>query len=108
MKKNIAKKLREMQFSKDVKNEIIADIFGKRRGDAFECGLMDAKSEEGFDAMLDNLEQRSSSIHVNGADFHAWFRARKKRISLFSHQSGPPKRAGLGSPPESFITSRSE
>ena len=83
LNKNIAKKLHEMQFSKDIKNGIVADIFGKRRGDVFECGLIDAKREEGFDAMLDNLEQRSSSVHVNGADFHAWFRARKRKEFLY-------------------------
>ena len=58
LKKNIEKKLQDMQFPKKSKDEIVADIFGRSRGDIFECGLTDAKSVESFDAVLENLDQR--------------------------------------------------
>ena len=39
---NIEKKLHDIQFSKDIENEIVAQLFGKMRGNVFECGLIDA------------------------------------------------------------------
>lgn len=108
LKKNIEKKLQDMQFPKKSKDEMVADIFGRSRGDIFECGLTDAKSVESFDAMLANLDQRWSSMHTNGADFFAWFQSKKRRDFINSVISPVRQRAGLGFPPERFTTNRSE
>ena len=108
LQKNVERKLQELQITKPSKGEIIADIFGKRRGDVLESGLTDAKTEDAFDAMLDNLENRWSVLHRNGQAFFQWFIARKRTEFLNSVISPVRQRAGLGCPPDRFTTNRSE
>ena len=108
LRKNVEKKLQELQLPKTSQNEIVADIFGRKRGDIFESGLTDARSDEAFDAMLGNLEERWSSIHAKGKAFFTWFQTRKRKEFLNSVIRPVRQRAGLGSPPDRFTTNRSE
>ena len=81
LRKNVEKKLQELQFPKTSQNEIVADIFGRKRGDILESGLTDAKSDEAFDAMLGNLEERWSSMHAKGKAFFTCFRPENAKNS---------------------------
>ena len=108
LRKNVEKKLQELQLPKTSQNEIVADIFGRKRGDIFESGLTDARSDEAFDAMLGNLEERWSSTHAKGKAFFTWFQTRKRKEFLNSVIRPVRQRAGLGSPPDRFTTNRSE
>ena len=108
MRKNVEKKLQELQLPKTSQNEIVADIFGRKRGNIFESGLTDARSDEAFDAMLGNLEERWSSTHAKGKAFFTWFQTRKRKEFLNSVIRPVRQRAGLGSPPDRFTTNRSE
>ena len=44
LRKNVEKKLQELQFPKTSQNEIVANIFGRKRGDILESGLTDARA----------------------------------------------------------------
>lgn len=94
LRKNVEKKLQELQFPKTSQNEIVADIFGRKRGDILESGLTDAiKGDGAFDAMLGNLEERWSSMHAKGKAFFTWFQARKRKefLNSVSDKTSPPK-----------------
>ena len=99
MRKNVEKKLKELQLPKTSQNEIVADIFGI---DIFESGVTDAKSDEAFDTMLGNLDERLSSVHAKGKAFFTWFQTRKRKEFLMIRPVR--QRAGLGSPPDRFTT----
>lgn len=57
-KANIRRKLEnELRLPKQVSEEFVADIFGRKFGTVFESGLADAEHEEEFFAMLASLEK---------------------------------------------------
>ena len=92
----------------EAKTNIVADIFGKSTGTVRESGLTEAEDEDKFQNMLQNLEQKWSSIHKDGAAFHKWFEAQKSKEFVMSVINPVRQRAGLGCPPERFTTNRSE
>ncbi|CAB4023524.1 Hypothetical predicted protein [Paramuricea clavata] len=108
LQKNVEKKLQELQIPKQRKSEIVADIFGRMRSGVLERDLTDSKSEEDFDAMLTNLEERWSALDANGKVFFQWFNSKKRNEFLNSVISPVRQRAGLGCPPERFTTNCSE
>ena len=108
LKKNLERKLVELGIMGQVKHDIISDVFGRQIGDVFESGLTDASSQEDFDNLLEVLKERWSNAHDNGTAFHDWFVEHKAREFVECVISSVRQRAGLGCPPERFITNRSE
>lgn len=108
LKKNVEKKLQELGIKGKTKDEVVADIFGRKIGSIHESGLIDAKDAESFDAMLVSLDERWSAQHANGKEFHKWFSQRKRPLFVNSAIAPVRQRAGLGHPPEKFTTNRSE
>ena len=91
LKKNIEKKLQELGITGKVKEDIVADLFGKRTGTIQESGLVDANDEASFDAMLFSLKERWSALVDSGEDFHKWFCLRKRSLFLNSVKSSATK-----------------
>ena len=108
LKKNIETKLKDLGIAGEVKREFMADIFGKTIGTVHESGLVSAPDEQQFLNMLDNVKERWSNKHDNGAAFYDWFCSRKAKEFLDSAIQSVRQRAGLGCPPERFTTNRSE
>ena len=57
LKKNVERKLLDLGISGNVKQDILADVFGKRSGNVFESGLADAPSRENFQQQLEQLKE---------------------------------------------------
>ena len=62
-----------MGIAGEVKREFIADIFGKTIGTGHEGELVSAPDEQQFVNMLDNVKERWSNKHDNGAAFYDRF-----------------------------------
>ena len=108
LKANVESKLQEFGISGNIKETIVADIFGRRRGTVFEAGLADASSRDLFVKQLGQLEEPWSALHDNGRNFFNWFRDHKSDDFVSCVISPVRQRAGLGCPPERFTTNRSE
>ena len=108
LKKNIETKLKDLGIAGEVKCEFMADIFGQTIGTVHESGLVSAPDEQQFVNMLDNVKERWSNKHDNGAAFYDWFCTRKAKEFLDSAIQSVRQRAGLGCPPERFTTNKSE
>ena len=58
MKDNIQNKLQDSQFRNSEKDEILADIFGKKLDDYIKKGLVDSESVEEFDGCYQKLKRK--------------------------------------------------
>ena len=97
-----------MGITGNVKQEIIADIFGRQNGDVHESGICDANSLEEFETQMVILETKWSSSHASGNKFYKWFQTNKGK-KFANHVITPVcQRAVLGFPPAKFTTNRSE
>lgn len=92
----------------NMKDTIVADIFGRRRGSVFESGLADASRRDVFVRQLGQLEEVGSALHVNGRRIDDWFLDHKSADFVNCAISPVPQRTGLGFPPDSFTSNRSE
>ena len=86
-----------------VKDEIIADIFGKTTDNIFESGLSDADSKEDFYSKLSILESKWVRMHKRSEEFYDWFNDNK--TDTFVNSVISPMRMLS---PERFTTNRSE
>lgn len=108
LRKNLDTKLVSMDIKGQSKQIILDDIFGRKIGSVFESELSDAGSVEEFIAGFESLEEKWSSLHLNGKAFHSWFGSKKKEDFVSSVISTVRQRAGLDCPPDKFTTNRSE
>ena len=60
MKDNIQNKLQDLHFRNCEKDEILADIFGKKLGNYIKKGLVDSESVEEFDSCCQKLNLKGS------------------------------------------------
>ena len=93
-----------MGISGEVKANIVADIFGKSTGTVKETDFTNAQDENKFLNMLENLKEKWSTLHKNGAEFHMWFKSQKSEEFVMSVIRQVRQRTGLGCPPERFTT----
>ena len=108
LKKNVGNRLVEMGITGKIKEEIVADIFGRQVGDVYERGLSDAESQEYFSKQIEVVKGKWSKCHANGLKFFQWF-VKNKEKKMLNHVIAPVRqRAGLGCPPSKFTTNRSE
>ena len=97
-----------MGITGKIKDDIVAEIFGRQVGDVYGCGLSDAESKESFSKQMDVVKEKWSKCHVNGLKFFQWF-VKNKAKKMINHVIAPVRqRAGLGCPPSKFTTNRSE
>ena len=108
LKANVESKLQEFGMTGNMKDTIVADIFGRRRGSVFESGLADASRRDVFVRQLGQLEEVGSALHVNGRRIDDWFLDHKSADFVNCAISPVPQRTGLGFPPDSFTSNRSE
>ena len=108
LKKTVEKKLLELGVTGMLKQDFLADVFGRRNGDVFESGLPDARSKEEFDSFMRSLKGKWQNAHVSGNGFYRWFLQNKAEEFIKCVIRPVRERAGLGSPPERFTTNRSE
>ena len=108
LKKNIEERLLSLNIKGEIKQNIIADIFGRKIGDVFESGISDAKDADELTAMLDSIECKWAAAHRNGQVFHKWFLEKKAKEFAENVIVSVRQRAGLGCPPTKFTTNRSE
>ena len=66
MKDNIQNKLKDLQFRNCEKEEILADTFGKKRGDYIKKGLVDSESVEEFDGCYQELKRKWIAFEDKG------------------------------------------
>ena len=112
LKKNIENRFVEIGITGKIKEEIVADIFGRQVGDVYERGLSDAESQEGFSKQMEVVKGKWSKCHANGLKFFQWF-VKNKEKKMLNHDSrhviAPVRqRAGLGCPASKLTTNRSE
>lgn len=82
-----------------MKQDIVADIFGRQNGEVYESGLADADSAEQFKNQLVILKAKWTTSHQNGNKFYEWF-TKNKSEKFVNHVIYPARqRAGLGCPP---------
>ena len=67
---NIEAKLKDLNISGKVKREFMANIFGQTIGTVHESRLISAPNKLQFVNMLDDVNQRWSNKHGNGAVFY--------------------------------------
>jgi hypothetical protein len=108
LRKNVEAKLIDLGIKGQPKQDILADIFGRKSGNVHESGLVDADSAEIFRAQMNSLEQNWSENHNEGERFFEWFLENKSEKFIKSVISPVRQRAGLGCPPSNFTTNRSE
>lgn len=84
----IKRKLQSMSVPGDVQRKYLGDIIGEMSGDTFITGLVDAESEELFDAQLLSLKEIWNERELpfiprkKTASFHTWFMTEKVSIFL--------------------------
>ena len=108
MKKSVENRLVEMGITGKIKDDIVADIFGRQVGEVHESGLSDAESQESFRKQMEMVKENWSKCHLYGPKFFQWF-VKNKEKKMLNHVIVPVRqRAGLGCPPSKFTTNRSE
>ena len=108
LKKNVERKLLDLGISGNVKQDILADVFGKQSGNVFESGLADTPGRENFQQQLEQLKEKWSKCRTKGMCFFKWFQETKAEEFINSVISPVRERAGLCCPPDKFTTNRSE
>ena len=108
LKKSVENRLVEMGITGKIKDDIVADIFGRQVGEVHESGLSDAESQESFRKQMEMVKENWSKCHLYGPKFFQWF-VKNKEKKMLNHVIVPVRqRAGLGCPPSKFTTNRSE
>ena len=102
---NLDSKLREWNVPRGVRIKFLRDVFGNPSD--FHTGIVDADSEDEFDAMVDSLvsvwNEREKPFH-NPPAFHAWFVKNCKDEVKTTMLKSRRVLCGLGNPPDSFYT----
>lgn len=107
-RKNVESKLASLGVKEH--KQYIDEIFGKQEGTVYEMGLLDATSEDMFDAILASLQEPWAKREKNESrtsSFHTWMLQRSQMMKD-SMIADVRTRAGLGHPPDKFYTNDSE
>ena len=82
LQKNVESRLIGMGITGNVKQEIIADIFGRQNGDAYESGICDANSLEEFETQMVILETTRPVTPVETSSTSGFRRIRAKSLQI--------------------------
>lgn len=108
-RRNVEKKLQEIQFTAENQKAVMDDIFGRRVGDTFYEGLVDAHAACEFDLKLSQLKDRWANLDPQKSDrFYEWFLTYESGIIKQTMLRSVREKAGLGIHPEHFTTNPSE
>ena len=105
---NITAKLSEFGLPRDLSQQILDDLFGKKSLNVYVEGLVDAKDESTFEATLSVLENKWKKADPSVSHFVRWFRTYKLSVFVQSMLRPIRESAGLGTPPDEFTTNPSE
>ena len=87
LQKNAESRLVQMEITGKVKQDILADIFGRQNGPIYESGLCDADSDEIFQQQMLVLKEKWATYHPNGSMFFEWFT--KNKSAKFTECDSP-------------------
>ena len=112
-KRNVQEKLRDLALPKQVAQQILDDIFGKREGNLRVEGLVDTTSVEDFELKFGALEEHwnkreSPYAGEKGPQLYSHFRRCQANVVCNHMRKDIREAAGLGSPPAIFTTNSSE
>lgn len=108
VRRNVKDKLHQCNLSSQLSSDIIGDIFGKKMGNVYMEGLVDAKNADEFQAKLDTLTAKWSGFDdtecENVDTFLKWFLTHKVSVIRDIMLSDVRQECGLGCPLEPFST----
>ena len=112
-KRNVQEKLRDLALPKQVAQQILDDIFGKREGNLRVEGLVDTTSVEDFELKFGALEEHwnkreSPYAGEKGPQLYSHFRRCQANVVCNHMRKDIREAAGLGSPAAIFTTNSSE
>ena len=90
--------------------QYLSEVFGKQEGRTYQPVLLDAATEDEFEAILLSLREPWAKWEGNrdgGSKFHDWMMGRASMMKNCMSADVRTK-AGLGSPPDKFCTNDSE
>ena len=109
---NIERKLTNLSFNKDARQNILETIFGRRQGNARMKALADATSSEEFDEMMEALETSWRVLEITQRSgepqFFTWFKRHLAPVMKDNVIAPVRQNAGLGCPPELYTQNISE
>ena len=111
VRKNTKAKLQDLGVNEGVRNLILDDIFGRRRGCHYSEGLVDTASNKEFDEVFQSLTKKWQALDLSDDTRHRfiqWFQKHKSGVIKSSMLRPIREKAGLGNPPCSFTTNASE
>ena len=106
---NIERKLQSLNIPHPVANEIVKDILGSPL--QLQHGLVDSKSIESMDEMLERFESRWNEFekpYNSPPSFHSWFMIHSHDIVAKCMLQDVRVKAGLGCPPSPYYTNEVE
>ena len=106
MKDNIQNKLQDLQFRNCKKDEILADIFGKKLGDYIKKGLVDFESVEEFDGYYQELKRKW--IAFEGEKLISYLENGKTKMIKDCMRGELKSISGLGYPPKPHTQNENE
>ena len=108
-RRNVEAKLKDLGVPTETQSNVLDNIFGKRRGDTYFEGLVDAIDATTFDSKLQALRHWWLKAAPEIADqFHPWFVKYEAAILKDTMIRPVREAAGLGYPPDQFSTNASE
>lgn len=108
MRDNVDAKLKVLGISEAVAKEMTADLFGTYLGNEKYKGLVDAESKDEFEAKLESLGCKWSSVHPQGKAFYDYF-CKEKAAAFWECMSAEVRiRCGLGYPPARYTQNPNE
>ncbi len=111
VKRNIKEKCSEYLIPSELTQRILDDVFGKRVGDTFLEGLVDASDEDfliKMETVITMWEESETSSSSNLSGFVNWFKSNKTHVIRDHMLKSTREECGLGCPPEQFTTNASE
>lgn len=105
-RRNLKEKLSERNIPPEPSQKIIDDVFGKKLGDVFMEGVVDAPDDRDFENKIEALIQSWRSCElpctVNLEMFIAYFMSKKAPLLHNTMIRSVREECGLGSPPKAF------
>ena len=108
-KNNLKEKMKKIGMDEANRKLVCADIFGQQVGSVFEEGAVDSDDEEEFYVRLESLKNAwIQRIGEKGENIYKWFMKYKAKHMAENMLKPVRIKAGLGTPPTTFVTNRVE
>ena len=108
MKNNTQNKLQDLQFRNCEKDEILADIFGKKLSYYIKKGLVDSESVEEFDGCYQELKRKWIAFEGKGEKLISYLENRKTKMIKDCMGGELRSILGLGFTPKPYTQNANE